>query len=335
MLEIPMTDPVIHALNISKSFATKGNDPFSSNSNPVLALDQVSISLFPGETLGIAGESGCGKSTLAKLITGLLTPDSGKILFEGKDISTFNKSDTRNFRRSVQMIFQDPFSSLNPRMRAGDIIAEPLVIHKLAAKKDQHQKTVQLMEQVGLSADHYNRFPHEFSGGQRQRIGIARALAVSPKVLVADEPVSSLDISIQAQIINLLLAVQRNRDLTMAVVSHDLSVLRHISSRIAVMYLGTVVETASADSFFRQCRHPYSETLLAAIPSIKPLSSTARPADKAVPSDISSTTNQQTGCCFHNRCRYAAEICSLTKPVLHETKPGHYSACHFTEQLFI
>lgn len=330
-----MTMPVIQAMNLSKQFATKGNDPFSSNSRPVLALNQVSISLFPGETLGIAGESGCGKSTLAKLITGLIKPDSGSVLFEGKDIAAFNRAELSSFRRSVQMIFQDPFSSLNPRMRVGDIIAEPLLIHRLADKNNLQIKTVELMEQVGLSAEHYNRFPHEFSGGQRQRIGIARALAVTPKVLVADEPVSSLDISIQAQIINLLQSVQRNRGLTMAVVSHDLSVLRHISNRIAVIYSGNLVEIAPADSFFAQCRHPYSEALLAAIPTVNRVSQNFRKKSEPARAESSSRPEQQTGCCFHPRCPYAAEICHTTKPVLHEKRPGHLSACHLAEQIFI
>jgi len=293
----------------------------------------VSLALAPGETLGVAGESGCGKSTLAKLISGLLQPDSGTIRFQGTDIRQLvAPADVKNFRRSVQMVFQDPFSSLNPRMRIGDTIAEPLLIHRLCESRQIREATISLMEQVGLATDQYDRFPHEFSGGQRQRIGIARALAAQPKVLIADEPVSSLDISIQAQIINLLQDLKQQHGLTILMVSHDLGVLRHMSDRIAVMYLGSVVELAPARELFRQCRHPYTQALLAAIPSIHHLP--GAPVQPAGFHDIPSAANLPEGCRFHPRCPYAEDICRKESPPLVEQGPGHLAACHLSTKLF-
>lgn len=327
-----MTPHILSADSVSKSFAMKGSLAGKQTKVFLKAVDQVSLGLLQGETLGIAGESGCGKSTIAKLISGLLTPDSGTVRFQGTEISQLDHNSLQEFRRSVQMVFQDPFSSLNPRMRIGDAIAEPLLIHQLCSRQELRDTTLLLMDQVGLSVDQYDRFPHEFSGGQRQRIGIARALAARPQILVADEPVSSLDISIQAQIINLLQELKQQHGLTLLMVSHDLGVLRHISDRIAVMYLGTVVELAPALELFRQCRHPYSQALLAAIPRIH------RTPESTVPPlrshELPSSTDLPRGCRFHPRCPYAEELCRDKIPPLQEHRPGHASACHFSDKIF-
>jgi peptide/nickel transport system ATP-binding protein len=326
-----MTDPILEAVAVSKSFTLRDDGPRSGPKRVLKAVDQVSLSLAPGETLGIAGESGCGKSTLAKLLTGLLPPDSGTIRFTGTDLQQLQQEQQRRFRRSVQMIFQDPFSSLNPRLRIGDAIAEPLLIHGLANRADCRSMTTALMEQVGLSPELHDRFPHEFSGGQRQRIGIARALAPQPAVLVADEPVSSLDISIQAQIINLLLELKHHQGLTMVVISHDLAVLRHMSDRIAVMYLGALVELAPAGELFRRYRHPYTEALLAAIPRL-------HPSDQHPPIRLqqgpAAPSGRSSGCRFHPRCPYAQEICRQQAPSLQEQTPGHAAACHRSSELY-
>lgn len=326
-----MTDPILETVAVSKRFALRDDGPRTGPKRFLQAVDQVSLSLAPGETLGIAGESGCGKSTLAKLLTGLLPPDSGTIRFEGDDLQQLHQEHKRRFRRSVQMIFQDPFSSLNPRLRIGDAIAEPLVIHGQAPGHNQREQAEALLERVGLPAELYDRFPHEFSGGQRQRIGIARALAVQPSVLVADEPVSSLDISIQAQIINLLLELKQHQGLTMVVISHDLAVLRHMSDRIAVMYLGALVELAPAEELFRRCRHPYSEALLAAIPRLRPIDQHCSPKLLQEPPSSNGPPN---GCRFLPRCPYALEICRLQIPSLQEQAPGHRAACHRSSELF-
>jgi len=294
------------------------------------ALDDVSLALSRGETLGIAGESGCGKSTLGKILAGLMTPDRGDIRYQGSPLSSLSTDEFRRFRRTTQMIFQDPFSSLNPRMRIADIIAEPLVISGMAGS-DIRSSLAQLMETVGLNPELAQRFPDEFSGGQRQRIGIARALAAAPTILIADEPVSSLDISIQAQIINLLQEMKDSFDLSLIIISHNLSVLRHMCDRVIIMYLGTIVEQAPAADLFRQCLHPYTEALIAAIPRIDV---SKRQAAIILSDDLPSPLKIPAGCRFHPRCRYAAEICSREVPALLEITPGHSSACHFAKTIF-
>ena len=326
-----MNQPFLEALAVSKGFTMHGEDSRRGPKRRIMALDGVTLELNAGETLGIAGESGCGKSTLAKLLTGLLPPDNGIVRFKGNDLARLPAEGRRLFRRSVQMVFQDPFSSLNPRLRIGDAIAEPLLIHRLAPAAACRDRAIELMRQVGLSAELYDRFPHEFSGGQRQRIGIARALAAKPIVLVADEPVSSLDISIQAQIINLLMDLKQQQGLTMAVISHDLAVLRHMSDRVAVMYLGAVVELAPAHSLFARCRHPYTEALLAAIPR---LTSVKRRQPTELQQEMPPLHRIPEGCRFHPRCPYARDICRQQAPTLTEQAPGHVAACHRSQELF-
>lgn len=326
-----MTQPILEAQAVSKRFTLRAGSPLEASRRLLTAVDRVSLAVHNGEILGIAGESGCGKSTMAKLLSGLLPPDNGSIRFNGNDLAQLTNEQLRQFRRSVQMVFQDPFSSLNPRLRIGDAIAEPFLIHDRLSRNDCRERAVALMGQVGLAAELYDRFPHEFSGGQRQRIGIARALAAHPTVLIADEPVSSLDISIQAQIINLLLELKHTQGLTMAVISHDLAVLRHMSDRIAVMYLGTVVELAPATALFNRCRHPYSEALLAAIPR---LHAAQAPGRRVLQQELPSASNLPKGCRFHPRCPYSRDICREQEPQLIELTAGHASACHLSAELF-
>lgn len=301
-----------------------------SSANLLTALDFVNLELRQGETLGIAGESGCGKSTLAKVMAGLLPPDQGIVRYKNTPLSEMDRQQQLHFRRSTQMIFQDPFSSLNPRMRIGDSIAEPFLIAGRPAA-ELRRETARIMEAVGLDVDAMDRFPDEFSGGQRQRIGIARALAAGPEIIIADEPVSSLDISIQAQIINLLLQMKGDFNLSMMIISHNLMVLRHVCDRIAIMYLGAVVELAPAGALFQRCRHPYTEALMAAIPGFKPLGHSAAPV---LNDDVPSALKIPSGCRFHPRCRYAEGICRRESPVPVEYAPGQTAACHLSRQIF-
>lgn len=324
-----MSHPILSADGISKRYELKG---ITGRKTVLTAVDNVSLQVKPGETLGIAGESGCGKSTLARIMAGLLKADEGSVSFEGNAVDSLDTEQRKQFRSSVQMVFQDPFSSLNPRMRIGDAIAEPILIHNLTPRENLRNAATALMNQVGLSADLYDRFPHEFSGGQRQRICIARALAAQPRLLLADEPVSSLDISIQAQIINLLLELKARHGLTLAMISHDLGVLRYISDRIAVMYLGALVELAPAEELFSNSRHPYTRLLLSAIPRIG--HRTDEQTTQLPVGDPPSLASLPTGCRFHPRCPHAIERCRTESPALEEKMTGHFAACHLSHSLF-
>ncbi len=293
------------------------------------AVDGVNFDIFPGETLGLVGESGCGKSTVGKLLLRLLEPDGGSIRFRGEELTTLPARAMLPLRRQLQMIFQDPFSSLNPRQKVGEIVAEPLLIHGLASRGELRDRAVELLRAVGLAAEHADRYPHEFSGGQRQRIGIARALAVRPQLVVADEPVSALDLSIRAQIVNLLQDLQEQFGLTYLFISHDLGIVEHVCNRVAVMYLGRIVELAPAAALYASPRHPYTEALLNAVPVPDPKSRRG----PVLGGEIPSAAAPPSGCHFHPRCPYARERCGSEAPPLVEGGPGHLSACHFSEEV--
>ena len=298
---------------------------------PLKAVDDVSFAIRKGETLGLVGESGCGKTTVGRTILHLYKPTAGEIWFKGKEIKT--KADLKDYRRETAMVFQDPYSSLNPRMTVSDIIGEPLDIHKLYAnKKERQEKILDLMNRVGLNSEHANRYAHEFSGGQRQRIGIARALATSPEFVVCDEPVSALDVSIQAQVINMFDELQQELGLTYLFIAHDLLVVRHISDRIAVMYLGKMVELADAKEIYDHPLHPYSKSLMSAVPVPDP--KIARANQRVVlTGDIPSPLNAPSGCPFRTRCAYACDACAEAMPELKEVSPGHFVACHRAEEI--
>ena len=315
--------------NLCKAFKVSANRPGAAK-QLLKAVDDVSFQLKAGETLGLVGESGCGKSTIGKLLLRLIEPDGGTIIFDGKMVTGMPKRELAALRRDMQIIFQDPYSSLNPRMRVGEIIGEPLVIHGLARGKQIREQVLILMNKVGLSPEHYNRYPHEFSGGQRQRIGIARTLAVQPRLVVADEPVSALDLSIQAQIVNLLKDLQQEFDLTYLFISHDLGVIEHVCDRVAVMYLGKIVEVADADQLYLQPRHPYTEALLNAVPIPDPQRIRKH---QILSGEIPSPIDPPSGCHFHPRCPYAKEICRQDYPPLIEQTTGHQAACHFSSEV--
>ena len=316
--------PLLRVKNLKKYFPIRGG-LFSQEVARVHAVDDVTFDIMRGETLGLVGESGCGKSTTGRCILRLIEPTAGEVWFGDQNVTTLDKRSLRHLRRDMQIIFQDPYASLNPRMTVGSIIGEALVIHKLAkTKREREERVVHLLETVGLSADHLRRYPHEFSGGQRQRIGIARALAVSPKLIVADEPVSALDVSIQAQVINLLEDLQKQFNLTYLFIAHDLSVVEHISTRVAVMYLGKVVEIAPAKELYNNPKHPYTEALLSAVPIPDPAVKRKR---ILLEGDVPSPIKPPSGCRFHTRCPIRIPACSENDQVLKEISPGHWVAC--------
>lgn len=296
----------------------------------VKAVDDVSFEVFEGETLGIVGESGCGKSTTGRLLMRLLEPTEGEIEFAGKMISELSNNEMRKARRDIQMIFQDPYASLNPRHNIGKILEEPLIVHGMGNAKERKQKVLELLEIVGLNEYHVKRYPHQFSGGQRQRIGIARALMTNPRLIIADEPVSALDVSIQAQVLNLLQNLQKDLKLTYVFISHDLGVVRHISNRVGVMYLGKLVELTASEDLYAEPLHPYTQALLSSVPVPDP---TFEREQLIISGDIPSASNPPSGCTFHTRCPFKKEECSQVVPKMQEVKPGHYVACHLYDAI--
>jgi len=320
-------EPILVVDHLVKHFPIKAGILFDRQIGAVQAVDDVSFTVNRGETLGLVGESGCGKSTLARTILQLIPPTSGSVRFEGREIAGIGRRASRELRRDMQMVFQDPYASLNPRKRVAQIIGDPMRLHGIV-KGDQVKDVVRdLLEWVGLNPEHYNRFPHEFSGGQRQRIGIARALSLRPKLIIADEPVSALDVSIQAQIINLLEDLQEEFNLTYIFVAHDLSVVRHVADRIAVMYLGKIVEIGPAEAVYNTPIHPYTQALLSAVPIPDPRANAAR-EQIILEGDVPSPANPPPACRFHTRCPRATEICSAEEPELIDHGGEHFAACH-------
>ncbi|MBW6401913.1 dipeptide ABC transporter ATP-binding protein [Roseomonas sp. HJA6] len=322
---------LIEATALSKHFEIGGGGFFGLRKPTTLkAVDEVSLSIAAGETLGLVGESGCGKSTLGRLLLRLIEPTSGAITFDGNEITRIGRMEMRGFRRSMQIIFQDPYGALNPRMSVEDIIAEPLLIHGARPGAETRAKVTAMLEKVGLPARALDRFPHEFSGGQRQRIGIARALVLHPRLIVCDEAVSALDVSVQAQIVNLLQDLQREMGLTYLFIAHDLSVVRHISDRVAVMYLGKVVEVAEKKTIYAAPLHPYTQALIAAVPAQHP-AQRSRGKRQRIVGDIPSALNPPSGCRFHTRCPHVMPVCRERAPVLKDAASGHQVACHLTD----
>jgi oligopeptide/dipeptide ABC transporter ATP-binding protein len=321
-----VSETLLEARDLVKHFTVRGT-AFRGGGEVVHAVDGVSLDVRSGETLGVVGESGCGKSTLGRLLVRLHEPTSGSVRFGGSDITTLSRRRLRPYRREMQMIFQDPYASLNPRKRVGQILCDPFEIHGGLSREKTRLRVRELLETVGLSPDHVNRYPHEFSGGQRQRIGVARALALNPKLIVADEPVSALDVSIQAQVINLLDDLQSDFDLTYVFIAHDLGVVHHVSDRIAVMYLGVIVEVGPSDELFLAPVHPYTEALLSAIPAIEGEEEVRRERI-VLEGEVPSPVAPPAGCRFHTRCPYATDVCKIERPPLVDHGGGRFAACH-------
>jgi oligopeptide transport system ATP-binding protein len=328
--EVPRGEPILRVEGLVKHFPLTQGVIFKRQIGAVQAVDGVDFELYPGETLGLVGESGCGKSTTARLLLRLEEPTGGKAFYKGKDLFKLSRRELRTVRRNIQIVFQDPYASLNPRMTVGDIISEPWAIHGVVPRSDRRAKVQELLAVVGLNPDHVNRYPHQFSGGQRQRIGIARALALNPEIIICDEPVSALDVSVQAQVINLLESLQNEFKLSYIFIAHDLSVVRHISDRVAVMYLGKIVEIGTQEDVYERPTHPYTQALLSAVPVPDP-----RARDKArrmvLEGDVPSPANPPSGCRFRTRCWKAEQICADEVPALVDRGHGHPSACHFAE----
>ena len=320
-------EPILVVDHLVKHFPIKAGILIDRQIGAVQAVDDVSFSIKRGETLGLVGESGCGKSTLARSVLQLIKPTSGSVRFDGHEITRLSSKESRGLRSQMQMVFQDPYASLNPRKRVAQIVGDPMRLHGIVDRRGVRDAVRVLLERVGLNPEHYNRFPHEFSGGQRQRIGIARALSLNPKLIIADEPVSALDVSIQAQIINLLEDIQDEFELTYLFVAHDLSVVRHVADRIAVMYLGKIVELGPADAVYEKPIHPYTVSLLSAVPIPDPRANAAR-EQIVLEGDVPSPANPPSGCRFHPRCPSATEICSALEPQLIDYGNGHWAACH-------
>jgi oligopeptide transport system ATP-binding protein len=320
---------LIEVNNLKKHFVVK-KKLFSSKAEVNLAVDDISFYIKKGETLGLVGESGCGKSTTGRTIIRLYQPTSGEIIFDGQDLAKLKEKELFSYRRRIQMIFQDPYASLNSRMTVGDIIGEPLDIHNLAKGKERTEIIHELLNRVGLSPDHAIRYPHEFSGGQRQRIGIARALAVRPEFIICDEPISALDVSIQAQVVNMLEDLQRDLNLTYLFIAHDLSMVRHISNRVGVMYLGKLVELSDGEELYNNPIHPYTKSLLSSIPIPDPKFLKSRQRI-ILEGDVPSSINPPSGCRFRTRCRYAMDICAEEDPVMKDIGGGHMVSCHLVE----
>ena len=319
---------------LAKHYPIRRGLVLSRTTGQVRAVDGLSFELFRGETLALVGESGCGKSTTARLVLRLIDPTAGTVRFEGADITTLRGDAMRKLRRRMQIVFQDPFASLNPRMTVAEILEEPLIVHRIGDGAARRARVAELLGLVGLASYHAGRYPHEFSGGQRQRIGIARALAVEPALVVCDEPVSALDVSIQAQVVNLLKDLQVRLGLSYLFIAHDLAVVKHVADRVAVMYLGRIVEIGPKDAVFANPRHPYTRVLLSAIPRPDPHRKLARSAARSDPGgDMPSPANVPPGCRFHTRCPFAIDRCRTEDPALHAIEPGHLSACHLAEDL--
>ena len=322
-----MNSPLIEARNLSKSFAIGGG--FLAKKKVVRAVEDVSLQIQRGETFGLVGESGCGKSTIGRTLLRLYEPTSGQIFFEGSDIT---KANMRPYRKKMQIVFQDPYASLDPRMTVGDIVGEPLdIYHAYESKAERREKILELLNLVGLNSEHMNRYPHEFSGGQRQRVSIARSMALRPDFMVCDEPISALDVSIQAQVINMLMELQQKLNMTYLFIAHDLNVVRHISRRVGVMYLGSLVEVCDANELYKNPLHPYTQALLSAIPIPDPNVSRSRHR-VVLEGEVPSPMNPPNGCKFHTRCPYARDICREARPETIKVGQGHTCACHKVEQ---